>query len=261
MRMLQPEQKPQSHHQAALSRAQPPDLSASTSAQRQLTTRYSSQPIGQLYAPLRLPSRSRGCFLRPTRRKVVAVALLICALRATSAARGLDYTVVGNSMLPTLHPGDKLAAPLFNPPPSRGDLVIFSQSPCASLKNILNLPGCLPFVKRLVGLPGDLVQIGDFTISVNGRSLPPPAGIIVGRAGSWVVPEGHYFMIGDNSLVSCDSREDTVGFIPTSAVRRVTHATHADGTEIDLRNPWRNIQIPDPMPKVPSNAPQASRDR
>lgn len=69
-------------------------------------------------------------------------------------------------------------------------------------------------VKRLVGLPGDTIQIqaGMLLVNVARVSLPVEEELIAGNYGPFVVPSNHYYVLGDNRANSLDSR--FIGFIP-----------------------------------------------
>jgi signal peptidase I len=92
--------------------------------------------------------------------------------------------------------------------PHRGELVVFrvphrAASACAGAGGI--------FVKRLIGLPGETVSTDeDGTVRIGGKPLREPYVKPVRRAdykGSWKVPKGQYFFMGDNRKKSCDSRQ------------------------------------------------------
>lgn len=171
--------------------------------------------------------------------------LLICAFKSTFAA---NYTVISGSMKPTIEIGDKLfvnkmaydiripftKARLFeHTAPERGDVIVFECPYDPSMT----------FVKRLIGLPGDLIEVENGFIAVNGKPLkisvqdrktlskvlttggfyteslgvknytvrrvPTKAGF---ASVSTRVPAGHYFAMGDNRDESGDSR--SWGFVP-----------------------------------------------
>src|SRR4029078_11321946 len=71
------------------------------------------------------------------------------------------------------------------------------------------------FVKRVIGLPGDTVRERDGVVCVDGRRSRErylAAGHRDHESGSWHVPPGSYFLLGDNRAESCDSR--TFGAVP-----------------------------------------------
>jgi signal peptidase I len=84
--------------------------------------------------------------------------------------------------------------------PQRGDIVIF-KFPDNEKET---------YVKRVIGLPGDTVQIVDGLVYINGSSEPLEEDYLketpLGSYGPFTVPEGHYFVMGDNRNDSNDSR-------------------------------------------------------
>ncbi|MGH9789669.1 MAG: signal peptidase I [Candidatus Acidiferrales bacterium] len=80
------------------------------------------------------------------------------------------------------------------------------------------LPGSPDFIKRVIGIPGDRLDIRDRGVWINGRPLDEPYligtrnGADDSKYNSVVVPPGHYFVMGDNRDNSYDSRY--WGFLP-----------------------------------------------
>ena len=106
-------------------------------------------------------------------------------------------------------------------PIERGDIVVF-KFPEEPERD---------FIKRVIGLPGDTLELRNQTVSINGQALtepyahylfPPAAegqinGDLRRKYGPVTVPDGHYFMMGDNRDDSQDSR--FWGFLPQSYVK------------------------------------------
>ena len=97
------------------------------------------------------------------------------------------------------------------------------------------------YLKRLIGLPGDVLREDRHgRIWVDGRRLAEPYVTAVARAadtrfrgGAWVVPDGSYFMLGDNRGDSCDSR--TWGAVPRGSLIGPVVATYWPPTRIGTR--------------------------
>jgi signal peptidase I len=132
------------------------------------------------------------------------------------------YRIPSSSMEPTLHcarPGagcearfsDRVLANRFIyhfRKPHRGDIIVFKTPPLAKQK--CGAGGT--FVKRLIALPGETWEEKNGFIYINGKKLIEPY-IKANRRDTGVsyparkVPDGMYFMMGDNRTQSCDSRE------------------------------------------------------
>ena len=82
--------------------------------------------------------------------------------------------------------------------PARGDIIIFKNPDDESVL----------YIKRLIGLPGDVVEVYDNTVFINGEALDEPYLNVetLGEFGPYYVPDGAYFMMGDNRNDSADSR-------------------------------------------------------
>lgn len=186
-------------------------------------------------------------------RSLFPVLFFVLVLRSFVAE---PFRIPSESMMPNLLVGDfilvnkfdyGLRLPVLNKKfvemnaPRRGDVVVF------------RYPGRgdgdpekgTDYIKRVIGLPGDVIEVNDDRVSINGQWLSyEPAGVFVGSGsalddtgtdvvkeglpgrphtvlnvpgspfapGTWVVPEGHYFAMGDNRDHSADSRD--WGFVP-----------------------------------------------
>lgn len=126
------------------------------------------------------------------------VVLLVCALMLLGT-RG--FYVYGSCMEPNLKTGERVLAsqvPYWFTAPRRGDVVIF-RYPGDPSKN---------YVKRIVGLPGDVVEIRGGLLYLNRALAPEPYKQIAshGDYGPECVRPGYLFVLGDNRDESNDSR-------------------------------------------------------
>ncbi|RIY01339.1 signal peptidase I [Aureimonas flava] len=200
----------------------------------------------------RAVSKDKGGFWETV--KVVVQALLLALVIRTFLFQ--PFSIPSGSMMPTLLIGDylfvskwsygfsKYSFPLspdlfdgriLGSSPERGDIIVFRKP------NEVQTD----YIKRLIGLPGDRVQMRDGVLFINGQAVPKvPDGFFTTEAGAqipqyretlpngvtydtldaepdsvgdntreFVVPADHYFMMGDNRDNSLDSRFD-VGYVP-----------------------------------------------
>jgi signal peptidase I len=156
---------------------------------------------------------------------VVTLAVAIGFVLVFEAEVAKPYRIPSSSMEPTLHCARPAAwcearfsdrvlvnrlAYRFGDP-SRGQIVVFEAPSSASAR--CGEGGT--YVKRLIGLPGDRVSESNGVISVNGRALHEnyTSGVKEDKVvGTWHVPKGSYFFLGDDRDHSCDSR--TWGSVP-----------------------------------------------
>lgn len=193
--------------------------------------------------------------------KVVVQALLIALVVRTVLFQ--PFNIPSGSLVPTLLVGDYLFVSKysygyskhsipFSPPvfsgrlwgssPKRGDIAVFK----------LPKDNSTDYIKRVIGLPGDRIQVVEGVLQINGRAVQReriadyqtsdafgrtiavpqyketlPEGVVHnvierdGDRGYWdntavyTVPAGFYFMMGDNRDNSTDSRDEaSVGFVP-----------------------------------------------
>ncbi|RJG45820.1 signal peptidase I [Mesorhizobium sp. DCY119] len=190
---------------------------------------------------------------------VIVQALLLALVIRTFLFQ--PFSIPSGSMRPTLLEGDYLfvtkwsygfsryslpfgpdlfSGRIWGSDPARGDVVVFKFPPNPSLD----------YIKRVIGLPGDKVQMKDGQLFINGTAVPRekvgeinnpditevnrpvdvyretlPNGVsydtldltpnsIGDNTREFVVPEGHFFMMGDNRDNSTDSRFN-VGYVPS----------------------------------------------
>ena len=109
------------------------------------------------------------------------------------------YRIDGSSMNPTLENKQYLLInniSYFLTDPAFGDIIVFHHP-----NNDLNL------IKRVIGVAGDHIEIKDQQVILNGVVLDEPYILAPPRSsGSWDVPDGSYFVMGDNRNNSSDSR-------------------------------------------------------
>jgi signal peptidase I len=217
--------------------------------------------------------------------KVIVQALLLAMVIRTVLFQ--PFTIPSGSMMPTLLVGDyifvnkfaygysKYSLP-FSPnlfsgrileisPPKRGDVIVF---------RLPSQPD-IDYIKRLVGLPGDRVQVTNGVLFLNGKPVPkvadggftpdyrldPGTDVPVFRdtldngvsfdtldqspvsrgdnTPEFIVPAGHYFFMGDNRDNSLDSRFD-VGYVPAeNLVGRASVIFFSLGNDTSFREIWK----------------------
>lgn len=82
------------------------------------------------------------------------------------------------------------------------------------------------FIKRVIGLPGDVVEVREGVLFVNGEETPQPFVTTPydENFGPETVEEGHYLVMGDNRNQSMDSRDARVGQIPRENIMGLARA-------------------------------------
>ncbi len=151
-------------------------------------------------------SQQRSHWLREI---VETVLLTVVIFLLVNAATG-RFRIEGASMEPNLHDSeyvliDKISYHLHSP--ERGDVIVFER------------PGNdRDYIKRVIGLPGDTVQIAGGQVVVNGQPLDEPylGQPMVGDMPARQVEPGRYFVLGDNRNNSSDSR--AFGSIPLNDI-------------------------------------------
>jgi signal peptidase I len=145
----------------------------------------------------------------------VALALII------QASIAKPYEIPTESMYPTIKANDRIIANRLIyrfRDIGRGDVIVFE--PTMSAKQTCgDVVSDVPFVKRVVGLPGDRVEVRNGLTLVNGVSF------VVKNAARPVytkvfppVPKGKLLVLGDNRNASCDSHQWSDPFVPEDNV-------------------------------------------
>jgi signal peptidase I len=208
-------------------------------------------PHGQSRNPVDRLTRNLPHGMRVTIDWIVTIVGAIAIVLLVKAFVVNPYRIPSSSMEPTLHCArpeigcearysDRVLANRFLyhlRDPRRGEIIVFKTPPEARLK--CGAGGT--FVKRLIGLPGDTVELrlrnGDGYVYINGKPLKEPYIQQSRRAavqgyGPVKIKPGNYFMMGDNRSQSCDSR--MWGTVPRANLIGKVFATYWPPNRISL---------------------------
>jgi signal peptidase I len=177
------------------------------------TTDSSSSSIDDSTQPARRRRRKR----HPAVEWIVIGVLALAAAFALRTFVVQQFAVDGQSMLGTLHSGDrvlvnKLSYDLHDP--RHGDIVV--------LKDTKESLEVRDLIKRVIALPGETIEYRDCQLFIDGELMTEPYldPVLVGRAhcgptqASVEVAAHHVFVMGDNRAASLDSRTVAIGQIP-----------------------------------------------
>ena len=146
-------------------------------------------------------------------REVIETAVLTLLMFLVIHSAVQNFNVDGHSMEPNLHDKELILVDkwtyLFHAP-ARGDVIVFVAPPAPSED----------YVKRIIGLPGDVITINNGAPTVDSVTLketyvrPANMGATPGDmpVNKMIVPPNDYFVLGDNRVGSSDSR--TWGLLP-----------------------------------------------
>jgi signal peptidase I len=133
------------------------------------------------------------------------------------------FLVSGSSMVPNFSDGDYLLIDEVTyhfRQPERGEVVVFKYPKEESVY----------FIKRVIGLPGERVEVNDGKVTIINKEHPDgmvlderylPGSIATAGNGTFDVPPGNYFVLGDNRPYSFDSR--TWGMLPQKDLVGLVH--------------------------------------
>ena len=154
---------------------------------------------------------------------------LACTLGGSEWTIGNQFTRAfrhpTKSMIPTLVPGDRFfvqRSAYWFASPRRGDVIVFETD------SVESLPKGQFWVKRIAALPGENVKIESGRLVINGHVLTTPTilagnsfkplgdGLFTNETNSLILPDGGFFVVGDNATNSFDSRH--FGPVPEWAI-------------------------------------------
>jgi signal peptidase I len=175
---------------------------------------------------------------------------LLALLLALSRSLLVPYRIIGDSMLPTLVGGSRerrggvrgdvvlvSRSPYWWGRPRRWDVVVVERDPGTAGAGE---ESASDFVKRVVGLPEETVEIRDGRLLIQGEAVELPAalqGVGLVRKGKFglmkvALKKDEYFVLGDNSYPSRDSRQ-------WGPVRR----SLIQGRVLMVIHPWKRLQV------------------
>lgn len=140
---------------------------------------------------------------------IIVVALLVAVLIRAFVFQ--TFYIPSTSMYPTLKPGDRIVVYKLDTAPSPGQIVVFRRPP----REDCGGPIVPDLVKRVIGMPGQTIQGKDGAVYINGKRMAEPwlpqktanSSPFTSTFGPMKIPKGDYFMMGDNRVDSCDSRD------------------------------------------------------
>ena len=161
----------------------------------------------QLLQRLRLPTK-----LSQSQWRYLLCAALATSISACSPSRYRAYYIPSESMLPTFEVNDRILADraaYLSSPPQRGDIVIFRPSDRLAhmLQGAMLANAKTVFVKRVIGLPGEIIEVKQGQVYINRTPLPEPY-LSEAAAYTWgpvTVPANALILLGDNRNNAFDS--------------------------------------------------------
>jgi signal peptidase I len=189
--------------------------------------------------------QKKGLELKKSQREnlqIVAIALILAVVIRLFVAE--PRFIPSDSMVPTLAIGDRLVVEKVSygfHPPETGDIIVFE--PPAQLQQYGYAPN-RAFIKRIIGTPGDLVQVHKGTVYLNQRPLVEPytAEPPDYEMEQVQVPVDQFFVMGDNRNNSNDSH--IWGFLPKQNIigRAIFRFFPIDRVG-SIKQPWKDQNL------------------
>ena len=157
----------------------------------------------------------RKAIIREILEYIIIFIIVVALVWAMDTYLIVNAQIPSESMENTIMTGDRIIGNRLayrNHIPQRFDIVIFKYPDDESVL----------YIKRIIGLPGDTVQITDGKVYIN-YSLEPLDDSFtpetpIGDFGPYQVPGNSYFVLGDNRNNSSDSRDPNVGFVSIDSI-------------------------------------------
>ncbi len=150
-----------------------------------------------------MTQRARGCLLEAVETLVLTLIIFLVIQTFIAQPYQVEQMSMENTLLPHQYVLVDKLTPRFDPY-KRGDIVVF-MPPGAT-------PGSTPYIKRVIGLPGETVDLRNGHVSINGQEISEPYVFPgqttepLGGQDHWVVPANSLFVMGDHREESSDSR-------------------------------------------------------